>query len=205
MRVLSIAAMALLVFFGAAIAGTGRTAEAAPVSFSVQALGANEVGGVSSPGSALGRFTFDADTQVLTYAVTVSGLSANLVTAAHIHRGAAGVNGPIIYPLSLVGFTQVSGSISLTDADVKDLMAGNLYLNVHSTEHPGGFARGQLILPAGVAASPTVTPGARVSPPNTGDAGLAASSSDGAAIELFLALAGFIGMGAVVMIARRAH
>jgi hypothetical protein len=101
---------------------------------------------VTSPGFAIAHFTFDDSTRVLTYAVTVSGLSPDQVTMAHIHRGAIGVNGPIIYTLSDKGFTQVSGQITLTDADVADLRAGNLYVNVHSTAFPNGFARGQLFL-----------------------------------------------------------
>jgi hypothetical protein len=68
------------------------------------------------------------------------------VTAAHIHRGAVGVNGPIVHFLSATGFTQVSGSITLSEADVADLRAGLFYANVHSVTHPGGFARGQMYL-----------------------------------------------------------
>ncbi|HEY7268612.1 MAG TPA: CHRD domain-containing protein, partial [Dehalococcoidia bacterium] len=71
---------------------------------------------VVSPGFATAHFTFDDSTRVLTYALTVSGLSPNQVTMPHIHRGAIGVNGPIIYTLSDKGFTQVSGQITLTDA-----------------------------------------------------------------------------------------
>jgi hypothetical protein len=63
----------------------------------------------------------------------------------------------------------VSGSITLSDADVADLEAGNFYLNVHSKENPGGFARGQLELPD--AQKPAI------SPPDTGDGGLAAGAT----------------------------
>ena len=73
-------------------------------------------------------------------AVTISGIAQGEVTAAHIHRGPVGVNGPIVYNLSTVGFTQVAGSITLTAADVADLKAGNFYVNAHSLTNPGGFA-----------------------------------------------------------------
>jgi plastocyanin len=79
----------------------------------------------------------------------MSGLSPDQVTAAHIHRGPIGTNGPIIHNLSLVGFTQISGQITLSDADVADLKAGNLYVNAHSVANPGGFARGQLLVTPG--------------------------------------------------------
>ena len=135
--------LALLVSVGLS---SEKAADAAVTTFEVQASGLNEVPAVNGPGSAFARFTFDDVTRELTYAVTVSGFSPDQVTASHIHRGAAGVNGPIIYPLSTTGFTQVAGKITLTDADVADLKAGNLYVNVHSLANPGGFARGQMYL-----------------------------------------------------------
>lgn len=172
-----------LVLFAGLSGSERRIAEAAPVTFEVQALGANEIPAVSGPGSAFGRFTFDKDTKVLTYAVTVSGLSPNLVTAAHIHRGAVGVNGPIVHTLSATGFTQISGTITLSDADVADLEAGRFYLNVHSTDNPGGFARGQLILPSAAPSQPSVRP------PSTGDAGLLDEESSRAGLLIAAALA----------------
>jgi hypothetical protein len=144
----SIIALAAAAFLGVA---PNRSTEAALFSFDVGLSGGQEVPPVSGPGSGLARFTFDDVTRQLQFSVTVSGLSPNLVTAAHIHRGAAGVNGPIIHNLSTTGFTQVSGTLQLSEADVADLRAGNLYVNVHSVEHPGGFARGQMFLSSGEA------------------------------------------------------
>jgi hypothetical protein len=123
-----------------------RPAEAAVTTFEVGLSGLEENPVVNSPGYGFARFTFDDTTRVLTYAVTVSGLSAGEVTAAHIHRGAVGVNGPIVHFLSATGFTQVAGSITLSEADVADLKAGNFYANIHSVQNPGGFARGQMFL-----------------------------------------------------------
>lgn len=67
-------------------------------------------------------------------------------TAAHIHRGAFGVSGPVVigapsFPLgSPIHFeTQISDQLE------SDLLAGNLYLNVHSQLFPSGEIRGQLI------------------------------------------------------------
>jgi hypothetical protein len=159
-------------------------AEAAVFTFEVQATGAEENPAVTNyPGSAFARFTFNDVTRELTYAVTVSGISTNQVLFAHIHRGARGVNGPIVHFISAVPFTQAAGTIALSEADVADLRAGNFYLNVHSVDFPGGFARGQMILPA--AAQPTPVPTAApptVAPPSTGDAGLLESSSDQTAL-----------------------
>ena len=201
--VLAIATVFAMALSVSLLGGGASPVHAVPVSFDVNATGAAENPPVTGPGSAFGRFTFDKDTKQLTYFVRVNGLSSNQVTAAHIHRGAVGVNGPIVYPLATEAFAQVSGTITLTDADIADLEAGRFYLNVHSVDNPGGFARGQMILP-GAAPAPavtaTATPGA-VTPPSTGDAGLAAPSSGS-----LLALAGIAlatGAGALVLARRR--
>ena len=165
MRVLFLAVVAVF------LVGLSHTAavSAESVTFVVEVTGAEENPPVSGGGSATATFTFDEDTQELTFKVNVHGLSEGLVTASHIHRGAVGVNGPIVHPLSLEGFTVVSGSITLSDAEVADLKAGNFYVNVHSKASPGGFARGQMVLPS-APDKPAITP------PDTGDGGLVGSA-----------------------------
>jgi hypothetical protein len=142
------------------LAATSGTALAAQHTIEAVAVGAQENPPVSGPGSARTRFVFDDVAKTLSFAVTVNGLSPDQVNAAHIHRGATGSNGPIVHNLSLVGFTTVSGTLTLSDADIADLRAGNFYVNVHSKDNPGGFARAQLILPA--AAAPAAAPASAV-------------------------------------------
>jgi hypothetical protein len=68
------------------------------------------------------------------------------VTAAHIHEGAAGVNGPIVF-----GFfnTINEGCRSGAPALLAKIAAhpGNYYVNVHTIKHAGGASRGQLTIP----------------------------------------------------------
>jgi len=67
-------------------------------------------------------------------------------TAAHIHEGAAGTNGPVIVPLVKISenaFVAPDGA-KLTEAQYTAYKAGNLYINVHSTKYPGGEVRAQL-------------------------------------------------------------
>ena len=89
---------------------------------------------------------------------TVATLSANLKTLtmhtehdvaspinAHVHFGAPNVEGPIRY--SFATFTSPSNEVmNLTSTDVTDLLAGNLYVNIHSTPFPSGEIRGQFVL-----------------------------------------------------------
>ena len=183
--IIGFVAILAVLMAGAALTGVTSVANAESVSFSVQAAGANEVPAVTSGGAASGEFTFDSETNELSYIIAVRGVDQADVTAAHIHRGAAGVNGDVAYTLADEGFLQIAGSVELTDEDVDALFAGELYLNVHSVDYPDGFARGQLNPPeltedddAEVTAtpdsSPTVTPGegTDIMPPNTGDGGL---------------------------------
>ncbi len=67
-------------------------------------------------------------------------------TAAHIHVGAAGVNGPVIVPLTggAGGVWSVPAGAKLTAEQLDAYKAGNLYVNVHTPEHKGGEIRAQL-------------------------------------------------------------
>jgi hypothetical protein len=105
--------------------------------------GAQEVPPVTTQGSGSGTITVKDDKSV-SGSVTIKGFTA---TAAHIHTGAAGKNGPVIIPLtkSSDGNTwSVPEGRKLTDAQYNDYKAGNLYVNVHSAAYKGGEVRGQL-------------------------------------------------------------
>jgi hypothetical protein len=80
---------------------------------------------------------------------TVSGMvrTSNLAgTAAHIHLGTMGQNGPVIAPLTKTADNtwSVADGTKLTDAQYDAYKAGNLYINVHSTANPNGEIRAQL-------------------------------------------------------------
>jgi len=72
--------------------------------------------------------------------------------AAHIHAGAAGVNGPIVVPAPpAVSFPNLgpntsSGCTDTIAANVEAIMAApsNFYINVHTVAFPAGAIRGQL-------------------------------------------------------------
>jgi len=108
----------------------------------VTLTGANEVPANDSKAEGTGTVKIGEDHSV-TADITVTGMTA---TAAHIHQGAKGANGPVVVPFTKAGdnhFVSAPGA-KLTDAQYEAYKAGNLYVNVHSAAHPGGEVRAQL-------------------------------------------------------------
>ncbi len=66
-------------------------------------------------------------------------------TVMHIHRGAAGVNGAIAFDLGDPASPVTATWTGMTPADIADLLAGNLYLNIHTAGRPAGEIRGQIL------------------------------------------------------------
>src|SRR5205823_2369728 len=66
-------------------------------------------------------------------------------TLMHIHRGAAGVNGPIVFDLGNPASPVQAVWTGMTPTDVADLQAGNLYVNVHDAGRPTGEIRSQIL------------------------------------------------------------
>jgi hypothetical protein len=104
--------------------------------------GAQEVPPVTTSASGSGTITVGADKSV-SGSVTTSGIAA---TAAHIHEGAMGANGPVIVPLAKTSDNvwSVAAGAKLTDAQYESYKAGKLYVNVHSAANKGGEIRAQL-------------------------------------------------------------
>ena len=112
-----------------------------PVSLS----GAEEVPPVTSQGKGAGEVSVTADGAV-SGRITVSGMTP---TAAHIHDGAKGQNGPVLIKLERTadGFAVPAGA-KFTPEQLAKFKAGNTYINVHSDAFPPGEIRGQLLPPA---------------------------------------------------------
>jgi predicted small secreted protein len=107
----------------------------------VSLSGSEEVPPVTVPGSGSGSFRVAEDGTV-TGSVTTKDVAG---TMAHIHRGAKGTNGPVIVPLEKKGDTySVPAGRKLTQQQIDDLKAGNLYVNVHTARYKGGEVRAQI-------------------------------------------------------------
>ncbi len=107
----------------------------------VKLSGANEVPPVTTSATGEGVISI-ADDGAVSGSVSTKGIQA---TAAHIHVGAAGTNGPVAVPFTKDGDTFKAPAGAKLNADqMKAFKAGELYFNVHSAANPGGEIRGQL-------------------------------------------------------------
>ena len=123
----------------------------------------NEVPATAS--SAVGRVVLlvSRDGSYAEYSVEQGGLTGG-IRGGHFHRGAAGVNGPVILSFFFnsdgsanngptPGTTdleinkQIGRTITKAQLDIilADMRAGNLYANIHTPNFPGGEIRGQMI------------------------------------------------------------
>ena len=104
--------------------------------------GSDEVPPVTTSATATGSVKV-ADDKTVSGSVTTKGIMA---TAAHIHEGEMGKNGPVVIALTKSGEDKwlVPAGAKFSDAQYESYKAGKLYVNVHSAAHKDGEIRGQL-------------------------------------------------------------
>jgi hypothetical protein len=108
--------------------------------------GANGVPAVNTQGFGISVVLVIPAQDKVCYLVTQHNLSSTVI-AAHIHKGARDANGPIVVPFTPPVNGESMGCATVADALAQDLAANpqNYYVNVHTTDHPAGEIRGQLI------------------------------------------------------------
>lgn len=107
--------------------------------------GANEVPAVTTTATGLATIRITEDKKAY-LKVNVTGLEAgDVLSAAHIHSGAAGVNGGV-----LLGFYAAAADfntlkvLTVTDAVYNSLLNDAIYVNAHSVAKASGVVRGQV-------------------------------------------------------------
>jgi hypothetical protein len=105
--------------------------------------GIAEVPAVKTAATGTGQITVLAD-QTVGGSIKTTGL---VPTVAHIHEGVSGQSGPPIITLTRTANDSfvVPADARLTDAQYARFKAGELYVNVHSAQHPNGEIRGQML------------------------------------------------------------
>jgi CHRD domain-containing protein len=148
---------------------TPTNPSSAKPTFTADLRPANEVPPVTddeATGSGTATITFDVTRDAAgnvtagtaTFVVTLTGFpSGTPINIAHIHQAPAGANGSIVFNTQLTAgeatLANGSGSFTKTAVSPQDLSQFNAimnnpsgyYFNVHSTRHPAGVARGQLV------------------------------------------------------------
>ncbi len=142
------------------VIGLAAAGIASQKSFQGVLSGAQESPAVKTMAKGEATFTLSNDGKELLYKVTVSDIEN--VSAAHIHEGKAGKNGPALALVDIKGKkvgkfsgTLAEGKITsnellgpLKGKSVKDLLkeieAGDAYLNVHTDKYPEGELRAQI-------------------------------------------------------------
>lgn len=97
--------------------------------------------GVTTTAAGTATFVVDPVTKIITGSSTFTGVTA---TGAHIHRGGSGARAVDLDHLSTAGTATVPAATMLGEPDYKDLLAGKLYVNIHSGLNTGGEIRGQI-------------------------------------------------------------
>jgi CHRD domain len=87
----------------------------------------------------------------LCYAITITGISDPV--QAHVHRGRARSNGPVLITLDAPDAGNPGTSSACVSAPRRTLnqiqrSPGSFYVNVHTSDFPNGAARGQLFHPS---------------------------------------------------------
>ena len=106
--------------------------------------GKAEVPANTSSATGTADLDYDAASKKLSWKVSYSGLSGP-ATAAHFHGPAeTGKNAGVAVPIPGIANSPAEGSATLTEAQASDLLAGKLYVNIHTAANPGGEIRGQV-------------------------------------------------------------
>ncbi len=150
----TLAAAGLAVQAGVAVAGhTNTLLEASLDGRSEVATGAKNNRNVGDPNGRGEAYVFgiDGDPNTLCYVLTVDKIAT--ATAAHIHEGPAGANGPVVVNLAAPAdgnaadcLTEGEAGKFVGDQTVAEILENpeDYYVNVHNAEYPGGAIRGQL-------------------------------------------------------------
>ena len=135
----------LLLAVAAVTPGPALAASATPVTLTAELGGAAQVtkqGDLDGMGKATLKFAPDA--REICYTLLVGNLQD--VTAAHLHRGAAGEDGPPVVHFAAPVTGMSEDCVAVTPEVSSEILSNpaGFYVNVHTKGHPAGAVRGQL-------------------------------------------------------------
>ena len=117
-------------------------AHAEVLTFMAHMDGASESPATDSKGVAMADVKVDTAAKTITWTIKVDGLTGP-ATMAHFH-GPAAVGANAAPEIDISKMIE-SGTAPITDAQIADIVAGNVYLNIHTAKFPKGEIRGQVM------------------------------------------------------------
>lgn len=115
--------------------------------FELAMTGAEEAPGPGDPdGTGTASFTFNRGLGEVCFSLEVEDIVLP-ATGAHIHVAPAGSPGPIVIPLTAPGSDGTSSGCVSADRELVKAITkdpASYYVNVHTTDFPGGAVRAQL-------------------------------------------------------------
>ena len=152
-KTVSIALFSVVIFSCEEESKVKPVVEVPKVIFEATLSGAKEIPSNASAETGSANLNFNTDTKRFT--IVVTSTLGNLdsagkpitrpLTMGHIHKGAQGENGSVVF--AFVNLTSPITFVSdkLTPAQEADLFAGLYYVNLHTAEFPAGEIRGNLV------------------------------------------------------------
>lgn len=124
--------------------------------YEIALTGDEEVPPVDTTATGVASISLKLDVSEVTVNGSFRGLSSTLMetsgSAAHVHEGALGVAGGILFNVTVAPEPgDLSGTMAiahtLTPDELTSYQSGLLYLNVHTEDNPTGEIRGQMVAP----------------------------------------------------------
>ncbi|MEM7079792.1 MAG: CHRD domain-containing protein [Pseudomonadota bacterium] len=123
--------------------------------------------GTPSNATGVAKLRFDTANNTLDVSASIHGIFVADVTFPvgpfsfagigpfHIHNAPAGANGPVVTAIGEAGFFSATASglaiqaqgLAIDPSIVASLLAGHLYLNLHTLDYASGEIRGQISVP----------------------------------------------------------
>lgn len=105
----------------------------------------SEVPPINSKASGEADVKIDVKDYKLSWTIKYDDLSG-IVTGAHFHGpAAAGVNADVAVPINGDLTSPIKGEATITTEQAAELLEGKWYVNLHTSMHPDGEIRGQVL------------------------------------------------------------
>ncbi len=119
--------------------------ETAPIRFEADLSADEQSAPTESPGTGHAEFTLERATLKFSWVVTFDKLTSPLTQAVVRGPQKPGTNAGVLFELGpATAKSPIKGSIVINDGQLEYLLAGRMYVNLHTTKWKDGELRGQI-------------------------------------------------------------